>query len=165
MADEPAGGLADRFRVREWFIAFHRTSPVRLARWLTVGQTFKHVSCFAFVPAAGCWIFNDWNLLRSELLIVPDAKADPFLAAEQEDAVVLRHVPAAFPLMRPKLGFWCVTSVAHLAEIRSCALRPDALFRDCLAEGAEIVAGETDGQTSETAVGPGAVARAAGGAL
>jgi hypothetical protein len=33
----------------------------------------------------------------------------------------------------------CTTVVGRLVGSRSCALRPDAFLRDCLAEGAEIV--------------------------
>lgn len=130
-----------RFRVHEWFLAFRTDTGDPIARFLTRGQRFRHVSCFGFVHPAGCWTFYDWNLASTMLSVVPEALADEALAYAIDGATIVRFVPpAVIWRSNPKLGFWCVTSVAHLTGVRSSALRPDALFRDCVAQGGTIIA-------------------------
>lgn len=144
MADDaPSSTNLDRYRVREWFIAFKHDTPIRLARILTAGQRFRHVACFGFIPAIGCWLFHDWCLAGTVISVVPDEDADPVIAQMQAGAVVVRFVPPWWRVeTRLKAGLWCVTATSHLTGVRSSALRPDALFRDCLADGGTIVVGE-----------------------
>lgn len=151
MADEPTfGRFEHHFRCQEWFISFKRSTPIRIAQWLTIGQEFKHVSCFGFIPATGCWLFHDWCSTDTGLWVVPDQDADRMLSRAQDDAVIVRFVPPLFITRdRFKIGMWCVPSVAHLTGVNSCALRPDALFRDVLAQGGEIIIGKRRADASE----------------
>lgn len=123
----------------EWFIAFRRTTKSRLARALAFGR-YKHVTCFGQVRGLNCWVFFDPGLDRLQLTIVPDEAADAVIARAMDGAKVIRFTPPVYPpkhTWRPVMV--CTSIVARLADVRSCALRPDRLLADCLATGAEIV--------------------------
>lgn len=165
MADDFLGADASRFKVREWFLVFRQSTTDEMALVLTQGRRFKHVACFGFIPAIGCWLFHDWDTAGTRLIVVPDEDADPFLARMQDDAVVVRFVTPTWRVEDSlKPGFWCVTSVAHLTGVKSCALQPDDLFRDCLADGGEIVVGEMADVGAEAEGRPGTGAPATCGA-
>ena len=130
---------------REWFIVFHRQSENWWVNWLAWGR-YKHVSAFGTVPWSGDWVFFDFLTGRSRFLVVPNEKADRFLAHYSKLGVIVK-MPAPDPAdIRPKIkpGLWCVTTVAHLLGLRTCALRPDALLRHCLANGGTIVVDDDD---------------------
>lgn len=105
---------------------------------------FKHVSAFGFVPRAQTWVFFDFNLDRSRIYVVGNHEADGMLSAFAHENTIVRM---ARPLiagekMRWSFGMWCVPAVAHLIGLPLSALRPDALFRQCLAHGGEVIGPE-----------------------
>lgn len=129
-----------QFEPDDWFVVFHEDSPRWWIRLLACGR-FKHVSAFGAVKHAGMWVFYDFNTDRSRVYVVPDDLADDAIAHFTAGAVIVR---LAKPLggetnINLRSGWWCVPAVAHILGLRSCALRPDALFRDVLAHGGEVI--------------------------
>lgn len=125
---------------REWFVVFHRSSKRRIVNLLAWGR-FKHVSAFGQIPYTGDWLFFDYLTSRTRVMTVPDDKSTEYLAHYSNLGAIVR-MPAPNPddeRMKLKLGLWCVTAVAHLLGLSTCALRPDTLFRHCLANGGVIV--------------------------
>lgn len=127
-------------RPKEWFVVFHRESARWWTKWLAWGR-YCHVSAFGEVRSAGCWLHLEVFVGRLEVLAVPDAKADQLLArlASQGCIVRMPAVPLDDVGIRLKPGLWCVPVVAHLLGLPTCALRPDALLRQCLAHGGVMV--------------------------
>ena len=140
---------------REWFVVFHRDSTRPVFNFLAWGR-FKHVSAFGQVPITGDWVFYDFLTARMRVLVVPDDKSNVFLAHFANMGTILR-MPAPNiedERIRLKPGYWCVPAVAHLLGLSTCALRPDTLFRHCLANGGVIVVDdedETQGRSSAQA--------------
>lgn len=125
---------------KDWFVVFYEDSPKWWIRWLSGGR-FKHVCVFGTVPRANAWVFYDFNLDRSRIYVVADYESDIAIGHFIENATVVRM---ARPIGREvevnlRPGWWCVPAVAHIVGIRGSALRPDALFRQCLAQGGEII--------------------------
>lgn len=147
-------------RPTEWFVVFHRKSGRKWVKWLSRGR-YEHVSAFAQVKKAGVWLFFEVMAGRTEILAVPDDQADALLGFYSERGLIVRMM-APIPAdnrLKLKPGFWCVPAVAHLLGLRTCALRPDRLLRDCLANGGTIVVSDDDeirrGPGAEGAAGPG----------
>lgn len=140
-SDRVFGGLRlSECEPKDWFVVFQEYSPRRWIRWLARGR-FKHVSVFGVVDRANSWVFYDFNLDRSRVYVVSNHEADIAIGHFIGDATVVRM---ARPIGREaevnlRPGWWCVPAVAHILGLRSCALRPDALFRQCLAQGGEII--------------------------
>jgi hypothetical protein len=153
---------AASFAPREWFIAFKRTTSLWLADRLSFGR-YKHVSCFGPVPAVGGWLFYDFGKSAAAIAVVPDRRADDLMGLACDRALVVRWAP---PLVvtgwRLKPAFLCTSAVAHLTGVPSCALRPDAFLRDCLAHGAEIVI-DDELRLDKSAARPRLARRAGGG--
>lgn len=125
---------------KDWFVVFQENTPKWWIRWLARGR-FKHVSVFGVVERANSWVFYDFNLDRARVYVVPNHEADIAIGHFIDDATVVRM---ARPIGREaevnlRPGWWCVPAVAHILGLRSCALRPDTLFRQCLAQGGEII--------------------------
>lgn len=137
---------------KEWFVVFHEQSSKWWVNLLAWGR-FKHVSVFGKVERSGSWVFYDLHSDRAHVMVVGDWEADIALAYYSECGPVIR-----FPRLladvsgfsfRP--GFWCVPAVAHIIGLRTCALRPDALYRQCLAKGGELIGSkgrDDEGQNS-----------------
>ena len=130
---------------KEWFVVFHRKTERRWVKWLAWGR-YQHVSAFGQVEKAGIWLFFEVMVGRTQILAVPDSQADQMLGHYAEQGLIVRMV-APIPAddrMKLKPGFWCVPAVAHLLGLRTCALRPDRLLRQCLANGGTIVVSDDD---------------------
>ncbi|UXS96691.1 hypothetical protein [Agrobacterium tumefaciens] len=138
-----------------WFVVFHLSTKRRWLHWLAFGR-FKHVSCFAWVDSAQRWVFFDPALERSWLRLVPDDMAGMEPAHEQDIkanyyggdighyskiGVVVKIDTQIVDIIKPNIGFarGCVREVARLIGIRTRAMRPDALFRDCLRLGGVVI--------------------------
>lgn len=125
-----------------WFLVFQEKARTRWVNWLAFGR-FKHVSAYGWVPDQRMWVFYDVSLGRTRIAVLPVCDA-----AEEEIRRLARY--GVTLAMKPRgecrrwfrVGFWCVPAMAHLVGVPSCAVRPDALFRQCLRHGAEIL---TDG--------------------
>lgn len=134
-----------RFEPEVWFAAFSPESSRRWVNWLSFGR-FRHVSAFGWVSSAQCWLLFEVLSYRTEIRAVPKAFEAVALAPILDSCVVVQMPPVdrSDKGVKFKAGFWCVPSVAHLLGLRSCALRPDALYRQCLANGGRVMAGASD---------------------
>ncbi|MBW8285092.1 MAG: hypothetical protein K0M55_15990 [Rhizobium sp.] len=128
---------------KDWFVVFHENRGRWWVDWLACGR-FKHVSVFGKVERSGAWVFYDFHLDRAHIMVVGDWEADIAIGHYADMGTVVR-----FPRLLSNVGafafrpgWWCVPAVAHIIGLRTCALRPDALFRQCLANGGEIVGRE-----------------------
>lgn len=136
---------------QQWIIVFDRSCKTQWVNRMPIGK-YKHVRAFGYVAEAQAWIFYDVSLYDTSIFLACDAHAKALIKAWLADADAI-GMPALPPRRAaPRLGFWCVQAVKHLIGLRSGALRPDTLWRDCLANGGEIVA---NGLTQPTAA-PGA---------
>lgn len=127
----------------DWFVVFHADNPNRWVRWLALGR-FKHVSVFGKVARANAWVFFDYQMDRSRIFVVGEHEADILIGNYASGTTVVRMARQIVPSLNMALsiGGWCVPAVAHLLGLRGCALRPDALFRQCLAHGGEVICSE-----------------------
>jgi hypothetical protein len=122
---------------RKWVICFCRKST----RWwldrLPIGE-FKHVRAFGSIPEIQSWVFFDPAWDRTVIKVARGHAAEQLVLQFLHDceAVVM---PANTGPMRPHVGGWCVPAVKQLVGLRSGALRPNALYRDCLANGGETL--------------------------
>lgn len=123
-----------------WFVTFHERSDRWWVNWFA-GRRFKHVTAFGYVASAHVWVFMDVLASRMRIRVVDDRFSDGLLAEQTLSGVVVKMPPKVidFAEIRLKWGFWCVPAVAHLTGMGASALRPDALYRQCLANGGEIV--------------------------
>lgn len=135
-----------------WFLCFARTSPKWWVRWLACGR-YKHVNAFGCVNLDGVlvWVFYDVNVMRTCVLLTRDCDAMPMMEHWAADSDVISIRPSPRGSYSYRLGFWCVPAVKHLIGLRSGALRVDALWRDCLRNGAEIIDGGSTGLSATTA--------------
>jgi hypothetical protein len=117
-----------------WILVFCRESKSRWIRLLACGR-YKHVRAYAFVPALRAWLFYDVTLSNTLVMALPDgSEAEAYLCEFTRGADLVSMAP------RPWKGwrfspFSCVSAVKQLIGLPSGALRPDALYRDCLAAG------------------------------
>lgn len=123
---------------QRWTLVFHRSAQNWVFSLIALGH-FKHVSAFAWLPELKVWLVYDVTFRRTRLVVLPDTQESKSLICDviRGNALVsmtVRH--DAFPIMR--LGLFCTTAIKHLIGLRSGALRPDALFRLCVAEGGEL---------------------------
>lgn len=126
-----------------WLLAFHTRTTSRLVGWLAWGR-FKHVLAFGYIRRIRAWVFFEPALGRTRLFVAPDGPvADSMIAEAISGASVLSIRPAAATRASWPVFGWCVPAVAHLIGLRSGALRPDALWRDCLRAGAQSVLQES----------------------
>lgn len=122
-----------------WMIVFRRFSDTWWVRLLAFGE-YKHVRAFAFVPECDTYIFYDVARGRTAMFAARGAGARALMLEWTENADVLAMAPLG-DLHRLPLMFLCTTAIRHLLGLPGGALRPDRLFQDCLAHGAEIVHG------------------------
>jgi hypothetical protein len=130
----PAGAAG---AVARWIIAFHRSTESRWVRFFACGR-YKHISAFGYVPQLDQWIFFDWRYSTVDIIVAHGTEATRFINFYTADADLLgmepRKTGRGF-----RIGFWCVPAIKQLIGIRGGALRPDALWRDCVRQGAEVL--------------------------
>lgn len=148
----------DRFEPSEWFVVFHRESDRPIFRFLSFGR-YRHVSAFGYLPHLHAWVFFSFLTGRIRIATIPDHQANRMLEFYSKRGCILR-MPAPDPKDRrfkAKPVFTCVQAVAHLLGLSTCALRPDALHRHCLANGGTIIVGDDDALSRRSGnEGPGA---------
>ena len=116
-----------------WYIAFYG-GPRHWWTWLTHPE-FRHVVAFAYAAHAERWLVYDVGQHRTLIRAFTTDVFKRWIAGlPAERKIVLFESDRKAPPMR--IGFWCTTAVAHLVGCRSRALRPQALYRDLLAQGA-----------------------------
>jgi hypothetical protein len=110
-------------------------------RFLAAGK-YKHVRIFAHVPECDAWVFFDPGWGQWSLFVARGKSATLNMRLWCEDSDVLK-MPAnlASSLFHPR-AFLCTSAVRRLIGVPGGALRPDALYRDCLRYGAKIVDAE-----------------------
>lgn len=129
------------FEPTAWLLVFHISTGKRWLDRLIPGR-FKHVSAIGYVPASRVWLLVDVALDRLAPKAVRDDGTLPVVVARTMagNGVLRVRVDRRARLLGGRLGFWCVPAMKHLVGARSGALRPDRLWRDLVAQGAEIVA-------------------------
>lgn len=123
---------------RRWSIIFHREAENRFFGAIAMGH-FKHVSAFAFVPGPGVWLYYDVGFRRTKIVVLPDnlqSKLTLAAIVEGNAVVTMPRRDDNLPLMR--FGLFCTTAVKHLVGVRCGAIRPDALYRHCIAHGGTL---------------------------
>lgn len=123
-----------------WILAFARRSS---SRWVNlVPGRYKHVMAMGYVAEMDSWIFFDVRLGHTDLYTARGDGARQLMAHYAEGADLLGMPARRGRSAALRCGFWCVPSIKHLVGVRGGALRPDALWRDCLRQGAEILSDE-----------------------
>jgi hypothetical protein len=134
--------------ITEWFISFHASCRSRFWARATPGK-FKHVRAFAWSSGVRAWVFYDvWLFGGTRITLAPGGPiGDKAVGEFVSGASVLKlsRLPDRKPSLRMRVGFWCVTAVRHLVNLPGGALLPDALWRDCLRNGAQVI---IDGRSS-----------------
>jgi hypothetical protein len=122
--------------ITTWLLAFTTWIPNRWSRWLIPGK-FKHVSMFAWSPAARVWLIVDPSYGQTKITVLPDGQDALDRIARFTDGCAVLKIDAKEPKpvfrLRPLL---CTTVARHLIGLPTGALWPDALWRDCIAAGA-----------------------------
>ena len=121
-----------------WHLAFQRSTESRWVRWLAMGR-HKHVSAFGYIPEVDHWVFFDWRFRHIDIIVARGDGATQLIAYYTRDADLLQMAPRKDGRPVHRFGFWCVPAIKHLVGISGGALRPSALWRDCIAQGAEIL--------------------------
>lgn len=136
-----------------WTLAFQRSTQVPWVRWLAVGR-YKHVAACRYVPDLDAWLFYDHRLYDTVVDALPagPAATAAFAAfARDADLLTIAARPdRAEPRRVFRFAFWCVPAIKHLIGLRSGALRPDTLWRDCLRAGGNPLGRRTAVQPAGT---------------
>lgn len=119
-----------------WYVAFF--GATRDHWWDRLSPPgFEHVLAFAYAAHAERWVVYDVGRDRT---VIRTLTADAFTRwiAGLPAGRTIVHFEAGDAPAPPanRVGFWCSIAVAHLVGVRSRALRPVALYRDLLAQGA-----------------------------
>jgi hypothetical protein len=131
--------LPQEVAVSGWTIAFHRRAARRWVEWLAGGR-YKHVSAFTYVSSLRLWVLYDVKLAGAPIVLLPDSQAAiARISAHLADADLITMPPRESGGLC--MGFFCVPAIKHLVGLRGGALRPDALWRDCLRQGGNVVHG------------------------
>ena len=135
-----------------WLVAFNPYSDSRIVRTISFGR-FKHVGAMAHVPGMRAWVTYDVGFRGTRITVIPDDKNAPAILDPWIGGCTLVRMRRDFERRRmPPLFGWCVPAVAALLGLPFGALRPDALFRQCLANGGEIICGNVSPEAG--AAGP-----------
>lgn len=121
---------------QEWFVVFKYKSALRWCNWIP--GRFHHCFAMAYIEELKSWVFVEFApLAGAAIAFCPDTEVNEWLGEASRDAVVVK-MPARMT-RGWYCGLWCVPLTAHVIGLKSCALLPDGLFRDCLRQGGEIV--------------------------
>lgn len=130
---------------KTWILAFGRKSTRRWIDWLAWGR-YKHVRAAAPLPHINAWIFYDVHLGGTTIVVAPngpEAEVCWSRFRHDSDLLLYRMGPRATVgavrsvVSRYAGGFFCTVAIRHLIGVRSSALRPTRLYRDCVAVGAQ----------------------------
>ena len=125
--------------ITNWLIAFYPHAENKWVRRLVPGK-FKHVAAFAYAADCRTWVWLEWGMNMAKLRLLPDDQPSRDLISAWTDRSTVIQMEVA-GVSRPvgRFGFWCVPAVKHLVGLRSGALLPDALLRDCMKAGANLL--------------------------
>lgn len=124
----------------QWNVVFHRKAMTRWSSLIAMGQ-FKHVSAFAYLAGLKGWVLFDVQFARLRIVILPDTFDSRVIIGQvmKGNSVVLISRREGGGIRFFRFGFFCTTAIKHLLGLRGSTLRPDALFRSCLANGGELL--------------------------
>lgn len=123
------------FQPTVWTLCFER-SAISWASHLALGR-YKHVRAFGYVPFLHVWVFYDVGFRGASVVVAADGPdADSIIEFWSRTADLLSVLPAHPFVPRLPVFGWCVPSIRRLIGFRGGALRPDAFYRQCLAQGA-----------------------------
>jgi hypothetical protein len=131
---DPGGG-----EPTQWAVCFTQKCATSWLEWIPIGK-YKHVRAFGCVPYINTWVFFDPALNRTTITIARGGVASELISEYLHQADVIQMPSLARASLRPRIFGWCVPQVAHLLGLPTSALRPDALWRDCLRQGGAVVA-------------------------
>jgi hypothetical protein len=139
--------LPEAIEPDEWYVIFHRKVAVRWLSWLAFGE-FKHVSAMAYCPGFKAWLVYDTQLRGTRIFLVAHGRdgetIKPFFIERTRDCAVVKIARGhAHMGLSSRWGLYCVPVIKHLIGLRSAALRPDKLYKDCIKAGGEIIGAET----------------------
>ena len=131
--ESPTDGLIEPI----WTLVFCKKPGRWWVRLLAWGR-YHHVKAVAYLPRLRVWLFYDVKFNGTRVLLAR-ADASGTRAALQDylhnsDTIMMPRLPTP-RRVAPQLGFWCTIAMKHLVGVRSRALRPDRLWRDCVAAG------------------------------
>jgi hypothetical protein len=96
-----------------------------------------HVAAFGYCADQAAWLLYDVTTRRTLIRMLTPSQMDAWVEALPDHRCILAFEPVGEPDDPGlRLGFWCTPAVAHLVGARSRALRPEAFYRDLLAQGA-----------------------------
>lgn len=136
-----AGACGDRIGVEPsmWFLIFATSAKQRWLSWLAMGR-FKHVLALGWVADQRVWVIYEVSIGRTRVAVLPAcAGASEMIAELRAGNVTVAMAPGRQGMRWLQPGFWCVPAMAHLVGLRTWAMRPDALYRACLAQGGSLV--------------------------
>jgi hypothetical protein len=121
---------------RLWRVAFVGR---RAETWFDIfsPEWARHVLAFGYVPECNCWVICNPALRRTEVSVVPDEAIVEWLTdLFMMPVEILEYRPEPGSPYSARLGNWCTTTIIRVLGIRSRALRPVALYRDLVRNGA-----------------------------
>ena len=120
-----------------WILLFSKKRGRWWVRLLAFGR-YHHVKAIAYLPAVRSWLFYDVKFNGTRLMLAPEDSPDTTALVHDYlqgcDLVAMPRLPMP-KRTAPHAGFWCTLAMKHLVGISTGALRPDRLWRDCIAAG------------------------------
>lgn len=119
-----------------WYVAFYDGERPHWW-WPLCRSGFRHVAAFGYCAGQAAWLLYDVTTRRTLIRMLTPSQMDAWVADLPDHRRIVAFEPVGEPA-EPALraGFWCTPAVAHLVGARSRALRPEAFYRDLLAQGA-----------------------------
>lgn len=119
-----------------WYVQFHGDEVLHWWDMLSP-PGFYHVLAFAYAEHAERWLIYDVGRDRTLIRALDTRTFAAWLSGQPKGRRILLYEAGDRPA-RPahRIGFWCTIAVSHLIGLRSRALRPFALYRELLAQGA-----------------------------
>lgn len=116
-----------------WTLSFQRTTHLP---WLNrLPMRFRHVAACHYLAGLDAWLFYDVRMHYTRVVVLRGDAANAEWQEFARDAVLLTISTRRDQNPSGRVGFWCVPAIKHLIGLRSSALLPSGLLRDCLAAG------------------------------
>ena len=123
--------------VPSWTLVFCKNRGPWWVRLLACGR-YNHVKALAYLPSMRAWLFYEVKFHGTRLMLAreddPGARAYLRDYLDNTDTIEMPRLPVP-KRAGPQPGFWCTLAMKHLVGISTGALRPDRLWRDCIAAG------------------------------
>lgn len=118
-----------------WVLVFNREASTWWASWLALGR-YKHVRAYAYVPFLHVWVFYDVHLGGTDIFLAADgAPAHSVMAHWNENADLVSFKRMSIDIQPSPIFGFCVPAIKRLVGLKCVAMRPDALYRQCLRHG------------------------------